>query len=508
MPRIAAAQISHETNVFSSTPTGIPEFEASGLHLGQAIAAEMRGSNTEFGGFLAAAPGEGFDLLPIVAVWATPSGLVTSEAIGHMAGILERGLRDALAAGPLDGVLLALHGSMVTAIDPDGDGYLLERVRAIVGPRAPIVCTLDLHANVSQRMVDAADLLIGYDTYPHVDMAERGEEACRLLGRLVRGEIRPATAIRKPPMLPTSQRMTTDRMPMRALIDRAHRYEEDPRVLAVTISGGFPPADVPEAGVSIIAATDGDPGLAASIADDLAQMAWDLRDGFLGGVAGWDDAAAMLRSLDDGDLPGGGPLVLVDIADNPWTGGPGDSAELVRFLLANRVPDAVVAIVRDPGTVRAAIAAGPGATITGLLGGKTDDLHGPPLPVRAYVRALTDGRFVNDGPMMAGVQVDLGPSAVLAVQGESGDEPPVEVLVTTRAETPIDLRIFRAHGIEPTRRRVIGLKGKGHFRAAFEPIARRVVLVEGPGITGSDLSRLAFRRLRRPIWPLDPDASL
>ncbi len=505
MARIAAAQISHETNVFSATPTGIAEFEASGLFLGPAIVDEMRASNTEFGGFIASAPAEGFDLIPIVAVWATPSGLVTEDAMRHMAGILETGLRDALSAGPLDGVLLALHGSMVSAVDPDGDGYLLERVRAIVGPDVPVVSTLDLHANVSQRMVAAADILVGYDTYPHVDMAERGEEACRLLGRLVRGEARPATAIRKPPMLPTSQRMTTDRMPMRALIDRAHQFEENPRVLAVTISGGFPPADVPEAGVSIIVTTNDDPPLAASLADDLARLAWDLRDGFLGGVTSWDDASAMIRAMDS-DLPGAGPLVLVDIADNPWTGGPGDSAELVRFLLANRAPNAAVAIVRDPDTVAAAVAAGPGATIHVLLGGKTDSLHGPSLPVRAYVRALTDGKFVNDGPMMAGVHVDLGPTAVLSVQSEHGDEPPVDVLVTTRAETPIDLMIFRAHGIEPTRRRVLGLKGKGHFRAAFEPISRRVVLVEGPGITGSDLSRLAFRRLRRPIWPLDADA--
>ncbi|MGI9255200.1 MAG: M81 family metallopeptidase, partial [Thermomicrobiales bacterium] len=235
MPRIAAAQISHETNVFSAMPTGIEEFRASGLHLGEEIVPEMRGSNTEFGGFIAAAPALDFDLIPIVAVWATPSGLVTLEAIEYMAGILESGLRAALASGPLDGVLMALHGSMVTAIDPDGDGYLLERVRAIVGPDVPIVSTLDLHANVSPRMTAAADILVGYDTYPHVDMAERGEEASRLLGRLIRGEARPATAIRKPPMLPTSQRMTTDRMPMRALIDRAHQFEEDPRVLAITI---------------------------------------------------------------------------------------------------------------------------------------------------------------------------------------------------------------------------------------------------------------------------------
>ena len=507
MARVAAAQVSHETNVFSATRTGIAEFAASGIQFGPEIVRDLRDANTEFAGFIAGAAQERFELVPIVAVWATPSGLVTREAIDHMAGILEQGLRNALAAGPLDGVLLALHGAMVTEIDPDGDGYLLERVRAVVGPGVPVVATLDLHANISHRMVSAADILVGYHTYPHVDMADRGREAANLVARMIRGELRPVTALRKPPMLPTSQRMTTDRMPMRALIDRAHEMEEIPGVINVTVAGGFPPADVPEAGVGILVTTDGDHDLADRLADELARQAWELRDGFLGGVTSWEDAAGMLDALGRGELPGAGPLVLVDIADNPWTGGPGDSAELVRFLLAHRVPNAAVASVKDPETVAAAFAAGPGATIDARLGGKTDALHGDPLPVRAYVRLLGDGRYVNDGPMMAGVHVDLGRTAVLEATDPEGAAPPVEVLVTTRAETPIDLVVFRAHGIEPTRRRVLGLKGKGHFRAAFEPIARRVVLVEGPGITGSDLSRLAFRHIRRPIWPLDPETS-
>jgi microcystin degradation protein MlrC len=189
---------------------------------------------------------------------------------------------------------------------------------------------------------------------------------------------------------------------------------------------------------------------------------------------------ALIRDLGRGELPGSGPLVLVDIADNPWTGGPGDSAELVRFLLANKVAGAAVALVKDPETVAQARAVDPGATIEVRLGGKTDGLHGEPLPVRAYVRLVSDGRYVNEGPMLAGVGVDLGPSAVLHCTSPEGGTPPVETLVTSRAETPIDLNVFRSHGIEPTRRTVLGLKGKGHFRASFEPISRRVALVEDP----------------------------
>jgi microcystin degradation protein MlrC len=507
-PRVAAAQISHETNAFSTVKTDFAAFEASGLHLGREATEAARDTNTELAGFVTGAAEQNFELVPIVAVWATPSGLVTREAIERLGQILADGLRAAMAEGPLDGVLLALHGAMATEIDDDGEAYLLQVVRDIIGSGVPLVATLDLHANISPRMVQLADVLIGYDTYPHVDMAERGEEACTILARLMRQELHPTPALRKPPMLPTSQRMTTGRMPMRALMERAQLMEEDPRVINVTVAGGFPPADVEDAGFGVLVTTDDDPDLAANLANELAAEAWSLRDGFLGGVASFEHAAEliqMLESEEDPEIPVSGPLVLVDIGDNPWGGGAGDSAELIRFLFAHRVHGAAVALVCDPEVVRQAIAAGPGAEITVDLGGKTDTLHGDPLPVRAYVKLLSDGRFVNDGPMMAGLTVDLGPSAMLLCEPVSGPPaPPVEVLVTTRAETPIDLNVFRCHGIEPTRHRVLGLKGKGHFRAAFEPIARRVVLVEGPGITGADLSRLSFRKVRRPIWPLDP----
>lgn len=501
--RVAAAQISHETNVFSAVRTDLEAFRTSGLEAGPAILAHARGTNSAFGGFLTGAAAHDLDLVPLVSVWVTPSGVVTRDAFETVAGMLADGMRAASAASPLDGVLLALHGAMVTEASDDGEGGLLALVREIVGPDVPVVATLDLHANISPRMVALADVLIGYDTYPHVDMAARAEEACAVLARLIRREIRPTSALRKPPMLPTSQNMTTDREPMRALISHAHAIEADPRVVNVTVAGGFPPADVPDAGFGVLVTTAGDQALADRLADELAADAWSHREGFLGGVSSFGEAARAIRELDA--EPDAGPLVLVDIGDNPWTGGPGDSADLVRFLLAEGVTGAAVALVADRETVRACVAAGAGATLDVNLGGKTDRRHGDPLPVRAYVRLIADGDYVNEGPMMAGLTVHLGPSVVLvcgaddAVPGSG-----VEVLVTSRAETPIALNVFRAHGIEPARRRVIGLKGKGHFRAAFAPIARHIVLVEGPGITGADLTRLPFRKIRRPIWPLDP----
>jgi microcystin degradation protein MlrC len=489
--RIIAAELSHETNRFSAVPTDLAAFERSGVHRGKAMIPALANTATPIAGFLDAAQEHEFELIPILAVWATPSGMVTEVALETLLIELLRGIAD---AGSVDGILLGLHGAMVAEHQPDADGYILRSIREQVGKRVPIVATLDLHANISQQMVDNADLLIGFDTYPHIDQRERAREAGSAIVQIVNGEISPTATLAKPPMMPTSQNMATAVDPMASILERAFKIEDVPEVLNVTVAGGFPPADVAECGFSVIVTTNGDQPLADTLAWDLANFAWKQRDGFLGGVSTWDEASAGLLSIDTG------PLVLVDIGDNPWTGGPGDSVELVRFLIDHDAEDAAVALVKDPEAVERCIAAGAGSSVDLILGGKIDDLHGRSLETSAYVETISDGKYINHGPMHAGVQVDLGRSAVVRIDG-------VQVLVSERAETPIDLNIFRRHGIEPTTLRVIGLKGKGHFRASFEPIAERVMLVEGPGITGADLSRLSFSHVRRPIWPLDPDAT-
>jgi microcystin degradation protein MlrC len=381
-----------------------------------------------------------------------------------------------------------------------------------VGPRVPIVATLDLHANVSPAMLRAADALIGYDTYPHVDTRERGIEAARLIGRIIRGEVRPVAALVKPPMLPTSQRMPTDGPPMAGLIALAHRIEGLPGVVNASVFGGFPLADVAEAGFGTLVTTDGDADLARREALRLAQAAWDAREGFLGGSLPLAEgvARALALAAEDDDRR---PVVLVDIADNPLSGGPGDGPALLAELLrgtsdplsryASRVegPGIVMACIADPQVAGMAAAAGVEAVIECILGGKTDRLHGAPLPIRAVVERLGDGRFTNSGPMWRGALTDVGPCALLGCGS-------VRVLVTSRRHTPIDLELLRHVGVEPAIQHVIALKGKGHFRAAYGPIARAIILAEGPGTTGSErsLRQLPFRRVRRPAWPLDMDA--
>ena len=488
--RIIGAELSHETNRFSAVPTDLEAFERSGITRGEEMVSILRDTATPIAGFLDAAEDHDFDLIPILAVWATPSGMVTEAALERLLIELLNGINQ---AGRIDGILLGLHGAMVAEHQSDADGYILRSIRAQVGNRIPIVATLDLHANISQEMVDQTDLLIGFDTYPHIDQRERAREAGEAIVKIINGDLQPTPALVKPPMMPTSQNMATAVDPMKAIIEHAHRIEETDEVVNVTVAGGFPPADVAEGGFSVIVTTNNDPALAETLAWDLANAAWKRREEFLGGVSTWDEAATAIRQLESG------PLVLVDIGDNPWTGGPGDSAELLRFLLQQMAQPAAIALIKDPEAVRACHQAGVGTTVELELGGKIDGLHGEPVTVSGYVETLSDGAFINRGPMHAGVRVDLGPSVVLRCDG-------VQVLVTDRAETPIDLNIFRRHGIEPTELQVIGLKGKGHFRAAFQPIAERVILVEGPGITGADLSRLEFAHVRRPIWPLDTDA--
>jgi microcystin degradation protein MlrC len=326
-------------------------------------------------------------------------------------------------------------------------------------------------------------------------MAERGAEVIELLVQMLRAHVNPAMAMVKPPMLPTSQRMMTAHDPMAVIMRRAHEIEADPRVLNATVAGGFPPSDAEEGGVSCLVTTDGDVTLALDYANELARVAWSVRDGFLGGVETFEDAARAIAALPS--FPDK-PLLIVDIADSIWSGSSGDSVELVRFFLAERVAGAAVAPIVDPDVVRLADSAGIDATIEIVLGGKTDSLHGAPLSCRATVAALTDGRYVNTGPMMTGLQVDMGATAVLAI----GD-PSVRVVVTSFPEAPIDPAVFTTNGVPLASTRVLGLKGKGHFRAAFEPVTSQVILVEGPGVTGSDLSRLPLTHTRRPIWPLD-----
>jgi microcystin degradation protein MlrC len=494
MPRILAAGLGHETNTFAVTPTTPADFQRDSLleadgrfALGEGIAARRRGTRTILGGYLDGAARAGLELVPLLAAWATPGGVVEQPAYEQLKALL---LERLAAAGEYDGVLLDLHGAMVTEALDDAEGDLIAAVRAAAGQR-PVIATLDLHANVTERMARHADAIIGFDEYPHVDMYDRGLEAAALMAATVRGGVRPALAWEQLPLITMPPRQCTLLEPMRSLLSRARAVEREPGVLNVTLALGFPFADIRDAGVSVLVTTDADPDLARRQAAAMAAAIWERRDEFDVTLTPVPEAIAAARALPEG------LVVLADGSDNPGGGAPCDGTEVLRQFLEAGVEAAVVAVIADPAAVAQAVAAGVRNEVTLDLGGKTDDRHGPPVRLTARVRLLSDGEWTQRGPMGEGVRVRMGRTAVLVAGG-------VEIVVTERRVQPYDVQLLRSLGIEPTQRRLVALKSIVHFRSTYQDLAARIFEVDTPGIHRPDFASVTYQRLRRPIYPLDP----
>jgi len=496
--RIATGGIAQETNTFQREPTTLADFQRPGFgHVdrGDEILA-LEGTGTVYGGAVARARKLGVELVPTLYAGVMPGGRVEREAFDAFRDEILGGLR---AAMPVDGVLLVLHGAMALADHDDAEGELLADVRALVGPEVPIVAPLDLHTNLSDEMVALADALVGYKEYPHVDMPEAGARALEILVAAVRGEARPAMAhARLPLIVPNQSMVTTWQSPLKRAIDRARELEREPGIVAATVLGGFPFADVPFAGVSTIVVADGDQALARRGADQLAALCWKQRADFAIRPTPIPDAIARAMAGPEGSV-----FVLADIADSGASGTAGDGTAVLAGLLEAGARSAAVAQIMDREAVTACIAAGVGAEVTLAVGGKHDGLHGPPVVVSGKVRLIHEGSFRIAGPMGAGTVSSRGRTAVLEIGGRDG----IELQLTEVRGHPHDLNYFRAFGIEPTERRILVLKSAAHFRAAFEPIATEVIEVDAPGISSPNLAGFDYKNLRRPIFPLDPDAA-
>jgi microcystin degradation protein MlrC len=495
--RIATGGIAQETNTFQWQPTTLADFARPGfgtLVRGQAIL-DLEGTATVYGGVVATARALGVDLIPTTYGAVMPGGRVERAAFDALRDEILAGIRAAL---PIDGVLLVLHGAMALSDHDDAEGLLLADVRALVGPEAPIVAPLDLHTNLSDEMVQFADALVGYKEYPHTDMPETGARALRLLVDAIRGEARPAMAhARLPLIVPNQAMVTTWQSPLKIAIDRAREIEREPRVLAATVLGGFPFADLPFTGISTIVVTDGDPALARRHADELAGVCWERRADFA--IRPTPVATAIAEAM---AAPPGSVYVLADVADSGASGTAGDGTVVLQGLLDAGARSAAVAQIMDEEAVATCVAAGVGSEVTLAVGGKHDRLHGPPVRVTGIVRLIHEGSFPLAGPMGAGTIAGRGRTVVLEIGGRGG----IELQLSELRGHPSDLNHFRAFGIEPTERRILVLKSAAHFRAAFEPIATRVLEVDAPGISSPNLARFDYRRLRRPISPLDPEA--
>ncbi len=490
--RIASGGIQHETNTFSQQPTTLADFQRDSncgpeFSGGEAIFELYRNTGTIHGGYIDAAESCGFELIPLICVRAQPSGVVEQAAFST---ILELFLERLRSTGPVDGVLLDLHGAMVTEACEDGEAPFIEAVREQAGPQVPIIVTLDLHANITQRMVDACDVIIGFDTYPHVDMRERGREAGELLARMIRGEVQPVQAYRQLPLITLPPMQCTLREPMRSLMQRVFDLEAEPGILTATVSMGFPFADIQDAGVSTLVTTDGDQQLAASKADEIANWLWDLRDDLQPELTPVDELIRFASENYDG------PVIYADGSDNPGGEPPCDGTVILRALIEADFQGAVLGVLHDPQTAQQAHAAGVGTTIAVRIGGKTDDRHGAPVQTQAYVRCLADGHFVHQGPMNQGVPGDFGPMALLVIGG-------VEVVVGSRRKQLLDAEMLCVVGVTPERCKLIVVKSAVHFRADFSAMASHIFDADTPGIHRPDFSNYSYHNLRRPISPLD-----
>ncbi|HUG13777.1 MAG TPA: M81 family metallopeptidase, partial [Thermomicrobiales bacterium] len=489
--RVAIGGISHETNTFSSIRTDIGHFQRRMLLRGPTLIAASRGAGNALGGVVDTALALGWELVPTIFASATPSGRIRRGVFESLTKELADGIG---AARPLDGVLLALHGAMAAEALDDADGELLRRVRHTVGPETPIVVTLDFHANLTPTMAQHADIILAYETYPHLDTYARGADAALLLQRLRRGEIRPVHALRQIPMLtPLPAQSTEGQTAMRDLARQAQDLRGTPGIIALTLTPGFPYSDIHDAGLAVLATADGDAALAEETAGRLATACWDRREDFHAILMGVEEAVAVAMTAP------AGPVVLADVSDNPSAGGSGDGTVILAELIRARASGAALATIADAQAVARGTALGAGGSGIFRLGGKVDRLHGPTLDVSARVRWVGDCRFTNSGPMGAGSLTRLGQTALL----EFGDGQ-VEVIVCQHRVQVLDPALFRAVGIEPLQRRILVVKSSVHYRAAFESLAARVIDVDGPGLSSPDLSRFAYRRVRRPMWPLEP----
>jgi microcystin degradation protein MlrC len=491
--RLVIAQMKHETNTFSPVPTPIERFGRAGARPleGAAVRDAFQGTGTALGAFIDLARRAQADAVYPIAGNAAPSAPVENDAYEAMAGRIV----EAVAAG-CDAVLLDLHGAMVTRSFDDGEGELLGRIRRIA-PEIPIGVALDMHTNLFPAMAKHSTVIAGYQTYPHVDMYETGIRAGK---PILDSKARPALAFGHRPMLPHVMRQSSLDLPNKDIQARAREMEKQ-GALCASFFVGFPHADIPYAGSSAVVVTDGDAGNARRLCDELLDMAWKAREQFVYRIEPLEKSLMRAKELGAGKT--GRPVVLLDHYDNCASGGTMDTMAVLGAVLEAGLEDVAAFAICDPRAVEQMKRAGVGARVTLPLGGKSAmpalGLQGRPRDVTGNVRRIVTGLYRNEGPMARGELADMGQAAVL-------DTGKVEIAVISRHVEPHDVAAFKLLGIDPARKRYVMLKSRVHWRAGLGPIAKAVVECAGEGVCTSDYSQLRFERVRRPVYPLDPDA--
>ena len=489
--RVLIAGLFHETHTFLEGTTGLQDFH---VLRGDELLACM-GDSSPLGGALASAKEFGWEICPTVDFRAQPSAIVEDEVVECFWRELDQRARKPLARG-LDGVFLVLHGAMVSQSFTDVEGEILERLRRLIGPDLPVFGVFDLHANFSARMAQHANCLVAYRENPHTDARESAQRAAALLQRSFDSSELPRIHLLQPPIIwpPTGTGTAND--PMKSLESMARELERtSPGFWAVNIAAGFAFADVPETGVSFSIATTGTEGIARNALDQLSAQA--MRNKEQGNVTDAPVSKVMSELLAN---PVSGLTVLVEPSDNIGGGAPGDGTGLLRAMLEHHLSNAAIAI-NDPVAVHQLGPVSIGGTAMIAIGGKGSRLDPGPLTIEVELVSRSDGRFELEDKQshlasMSGDRFDMGPCAVVKHAG-------LIILLTSRKTPPFDLGQWRSQGIDPAQLSYIGVKAAVAHRRAYDPIAARMLWVDTPGPCSSNLASLPFKRVRRPVFPLD-----
>ena len=484
--RIAIGGIAFEGNSLSPMRSTRASFEQKYLKIGDEILTDLADTSTEHAGALAVLKVRGADVVPLLATHGGAGGRVTRNCWADLKGQLLSRLRDAM---PVDGVYLALHGAMLCEGVDDPEGEILEDVREIVGT-VPIAVSYDLHGHLTSRMLNAADITLAYQLYPHDDGFETGQRAVGLLLRTLDGEIRPVTSMcRIPAIIPSLKQRTKGHTPMVQLYRLARSYEAGTGALAVSYFAPQPWLDLPELGFTGVAVTDANAELADTIATQIAHRGWELRHDFDIDIVPLDDAIRRGLAIDDG------PVILVDASDCVGGGASGDGVEALRRLLV-LAPDASAAtLIVDPQTVEQAIQAGVGAEIAVALGNKLDPSYGVPLACTARVERIADGRFRYSGGIYGNTDAEMGPSVLLRIGS-------AQVVVASFPSYEYADEQFRALGLDVRKMKFIVVKNPINFQQAYEDASAYFIL-DTPGPTTPDLKHIAIPRAGRPLFPFD-----
>lgn len=495
MPRIAIAMLSHEGNSFTPVATDLAAFRSATFAIGEAEArAAFQGSESEIGGaleFLAAHPGWRADFLRMAQ--AGPAGPVPRDSYEAIMG----GILPALSATRYDAVYLALHGAMLIEDEPRGDLETLRRVRAAIGPEVMLGASFDLHGNMDPEIAALLDFAAGYKTHPHVDQRPTALRVLGVLARCVAEGLRPKGAIAPMGAILPSINMRTAEGPMAELEAFAAGLEAaEPDLLDASVFGGFTYGDTPSAGATAMVWHASDARRAQAMAAALAGQMRARRDRFFIHLPTPAEGIAQVLAA------GRFPVAVTDPGDNAGSGGIGDTPGLLRALLdADVTVPTVFAYITDGGLVERARQVGIGGDMSGTLCGRLTDAYGPPIPFEGSVLALTDGKFRNTGPMMRGVESNFGPTALLSLAGTPGGAN-VRVIVTSHSRSPHDPGLLALHGIALDEVKLLCVKAKNHFRAAFAPLLADIVDVDAPGPAALDIAAFRFRHAPRHLYPL------